>query len=53
MPLGGKPGGGGTLPKTGEIPASLYLLLGGLGLLGAGFVTMLPRKKDGEQSDSE
>lgn len=42
VPLGEAPG---TLPKTGEVPASVYLLVAGLGLLGTGLVTLLPRKK--------
>jgi LPXTG-motif cell wall-anchored protein len=49
-PVPGGPGTpGGTLPKTGEIPTSFYLLLAGLSLLGAGFATAWPRKKDGKR----
>lgn len=49
-PVPGGPGTpGGTLPKTGEIPMSFYLLLAGLSLLGAGFATAWPRKKNGKR----
>ena len=49
-PVPGGPGTpSGTLPKTGEIPMSFYLLLAGLSLLGAGFATAWPRKKNGKR----
>lgn len=55
VPLGAASDGNGqgNLPQTGEIPTSFYLLLAGLSLLGAGFITALPRKKGGKRIEKK